>query len=472
MGVTEEAVARNQSFRDPAGRLIRSGTRILRQVSAAGKEHLDVLLDAQARGRLQAVIGSRVLREAPEISFPSDEACTWVEHDRIPFPSYPYEWPAEMLYAAGELTLQVAEEALAEGMGLKDATPYNVLFRGPEPVFVDVLSLEKRDPADPVWLAQGQFDRTFLYPLLAHKHFGIPMAQLLGSRRDGLQTSDIYGYLSFWQRLHPDFIGTVTLPQWLDGRNGSQDSALYRPKRLNNREQAEFIVRRTVGRCHKRLLRASPLARRSSWTGYMETHSYAAGQFESKQRFVGEAMAQCRPSRVLDVGCNTGHFSEMAARSGAQVVAIDSDPAVVGATWRRARSERLNILPLVVDLAWPAPARGWRNRECPSFLDRATGHFDMVVMLAVLHHLLVTERIPLEEIVETAASLTRRWLLIEFVGREDGMFQRLTRGRDHLFQDFTEERFEAVCRRHFTEAKRCDIPQSRRSLYLLGKVSA
>ena len=126
-----------------------------------------------------------------------------------------------------------------------------------------------------------------------------------------------------------------------------------------------------------------PAARKqSTWSDYMETHSYDDPAFAAKEKFVREALAEFKPGRVLDAGANTGHFSEMAAQDGAAVVAIDLDEVCVGEIWRRAREKKLNILPLVVNLARPTPAAGWRNQECPSFLDRARGSFDGVLMIA------------------------------------------------------------------------------------------
>src|SRR5205814_3890270 len=137
----------------------------------------------------------------------------------------------------------------------------------------------------------------------------------------------------------------------------------------------------------------------------------------------------------------TGHFSAIAARAGASVVAIDYDPVVSGDVWRNARKERLDILPLTVNLTRPTPGLGWLNQECPSFLDRARGAFDAVLMLAVLHHMLVSERIPLDEIIDLAAELTTDSVIIEFIGTDDAMFRRLTRGRDELHRDLTTETF-------------------------------
>ena len=90
-----------------------------------------------------------------------------LKHPRVFFPSYPWEWTPGQWVAAGELTLELCSQLLHEGWILKDATPLNILFEGSRPVFVDLLSIERRDPGSPLWLAYGQFARTFLLPLAA-----------------------------------------------------------------------------------------------------------------------------------------------------------------------------------------------------------------------------------------------------------------------------------------------------------------
>src|SRR5262249_16209191 len=151
-------------------------------------------------------------------------------------------------------------------------------------------------------------------------------------------------------------------------------------------------------KCRRQLNSLFPAkASDSKWTGYLGHKSlYSPPQLEEKDAFVQEALdTTCYGShQVLDVGANQGRFSLMAARSRPSVVAIDSDPAVIGSLWRKAVADRLEILPLVVDITRPSPSIGWRNQECASFLDRARGQFDLVMMLAVVHHMIVTERIP------------------------------------------------------------------------------
>jgi SAM-dependent methyltransferase len=197
--------------------------------------------------------------------------------------------------------------------------------------------------------------------------------------------------------------------------------------------------------------------------------TYTGDQFAAKARFVETSLEQCAPGTLLDIGCNNGFFSLMGAKNGARVVSIDSDPVVVGHLWKESSAKKLDILPLVADISRPSPGLGWRNRECPPLLERMQGRFDMVLMLALVHHLLVTERIPLPEIVDLASELSTQYAIVEYIGPGDPMFQRLTRGRDALHQSLNEEVFEQVWKTRFEILNSAEIPNSGRKLYLLGR---
>ncbi len=472
------------SFRDPSGFCFAFDSRIFRIVSPESVAELEAFLNSAGARRFASeaqLIPTRKLDAAEigrlrenaifrQIAAGQEQAVVF-EHERVAFPSYPYEWTPEMLFAAGRLTLDLAQTALEEEFGLKDATPYNVLFRGSRPVFIDLLSFERRTPGDAVWKPYAQFVRTFLLPLLVNRRWGIPLADIFTTHRDGLQAEEVYRMCRPLQRLQPPFLTLVSLPAWLASKG--EDRAIYRRPPLADPEKARFIVRALLGRLRRALEKLAPRAGKNSvWSGYMGSHSYTEAAFQAKRDFVEAALREIQPRRVLDVGANTGHFSRLAARAGAAVVAIDSDPACMGLLWQQAQSGQENILPLVIDLARPSAGLGWRNRECPGFLDRAAGNFDTVFMLAVLHHLLVTERVPLTEVMQLAAELTTGWLIIEFVAPADEMFRRLLRGRDHLFADLDQKVFEAACRRHFEIRRSLPLPGTQRCLYLLRKQNA
>ena len=471
------------SFRDPSGRCSVAGQRVLRTLEAESAAALDAFLQSPSAREFAArrqIVSTRRLtaaevaavREAPEwrALFAGNEPGAVFEHERIPFQSYPYEWPPEMLGEAGRLTLALGRASLADGYGLKDATPYNVLFRGCDAVFIDVPSFERRDPADPVWRPYAQFVRTFLLPLLANRRWGVPLADVFGTRRDGLEPHEVYRLCGPLERFQPRMLSLVSIPTWLGGQAQAKGTQLYESRTLANPEKAGFILDSLLRRLQRTLDSLEPSGRtESNWSDYMTTHSYNPEAFAAKEKFVAEALAEFKPKRTLDVGANTGHFSLLAAKSGAEVVAIDSDPACAGALWQEARRRQLNVLPLVVDLARPTPALGWRNRECPSFLSRAAGAFDGVLMLAVIHHLLVTERIPLDEILNLASELTTSLLIIEFVGPADEMFRRLARGREALHRTLTEEVFAQACAGRFEIVRSLALPGTHRRLFALKK---
>jgi SAM-dependent methyltransferase len=342
------------------------------------------------------------------------------------------------------------------------------MFWGPQSVFLDVLSFEERDPHDPTWLPQAQFVRTFLLPLLVNRRYGVPLSQIFTTRRDGLEPEEVYPLLGPLGRLRPRHLSLVSIPVWF-GKRSAANTELYKPRLLKNPEQAQFILNSLLRR-QQRVLKALRPAedRASTWSTYTEgNNNYSSTQADAKLEAVRRTLAEIQPSHVLDVGCNTGVFSILAAEIGARVVSIDYDPVVIGRLWKVATRRKLPILPLVVNLAQPTPALGWSNGECRSFLDRAAGSFDAVLMLALLHHLIVTERVPLPEIFAMARRLTRRWLIVEYVAPTDSMFTRLTRGRDYLHQDLNQDVFEEVARRYFRIVRSEQVPGAERRLYLM-----
>lgn len=404
-------------------------------------------------------------RSAADWSVP--EGALVLEHQPISFPSYPYEWSPGMLAAAGELTLDLAEQALSGGYYLKDATPYNILFEDARPVFVDLLSFDERDPTDALWRPYAQFVRTFVYPLLLNRYFGLRLDETLTTHRDGLEPERVWDLCPRWRLALPPFLGAVTLPALLDGGDHGTRRG-YQARRARNAEEAGYILSRLFRRARK-LLAVGPPCRRTAIGRYMDdVCRYSPEEIALKEGAVREAFAAFRPRTALDVGCNAGHFSNIAADAGARVIAIDKDAGVADELWREASARRRPILPLVIDFGRPSAAQGWENGECLSFLERATGAFDCVMMLALVHHLIVNERAPLGRIFSLAAKLTRDLALLEYVDPADEQFQRIARGRESLHADLTQFSFEKAAAERFEIAASVTITPTRR-IYTLQK---
>jgi SAM-dependent methyltransferase len=334
-----------------------------------------------------------------------------------------------------------------------------------------VPSFEHRHPGSSVWLAYGQFVRTFVLPLLANKHLGVPLRWVFTGNREGLEPGELYRMSGWRHRLSPPFLTLATIPTFL-----ARNEPVIAPRRpmgpvsSSDVDRAEFVRRAILRGLRRALDAAKPRPhRRSAWTSYTTAGPHDEAYHGEKRAQVEQLVMALAPRTILDVGANDGHVARAAARAGVMVVAIDRDERVVGAAFDAAKRDGLPVLPLVVDLVNPPGPTGWRNRECASFLDRAAGKFDVVLFLAVIHHLMVAGGVPLEDIVALAAELTRDAAVIELVPRDDPMFRQLLRGRDASYDWFTTEAFEDTCRRFFRIERSLPLGSTGRRLYLLRK---
>lgn len=451
-----------ETFRDPQGRLYLEGDRVLREIYP---DHLVPVLNW-----VQSSVAREWMRQGrliPTAILPTASGdAGLLEHERLFFPSYPWEWSPGQWRAAASLTLDLCEEALGQGFILKDATPLNVLFRGAQPVFVDVLSFEARDPRSPLWMAYAQFVRTFLLPLAAYVYLGWPLGWTQ-QRRDGYESADLAAWLPVLQRWRNPLRSLVTLPMLLEKRSFGNGANSRSYKRETPEEVSGHLVRRTVRRTRRLLQMLVPPARASRWSNYTD----AADHYEPADRAAKEDsfrrwLDRINPACVLDVGANSGVYSRIAAQSGADVVAWDTDVQATEMNWQAAQRDGLSILPLVADFARPTPALGWQNSEQQGLLARAEKRFNCVTMLGILHHLLVADQIPLSAILDQVARISKRWAILEWIPKEDAQFAGLCRGRDSLYDHLTESHFTEALSGKFAIRDYTYLPNGR-SLWLL-----
>ena len=455
------------TFRDPAGQLVLTPEFAFRRVYPAAAAEARRFLDSALRTQLEAcgdlvvseIVASEVVEPgASGVSATTEDNGFWLRHPRIDPISYPWEWTPAQWRAAAELTLAIAGKAIDAGWTLKDATPLNVVFAGARPVFVDVLSFEPRDPHSTVWLAYGQFVRTFLLPLVAAKYLNWPL-QATFFWRDGYEPAMLARALPLRHRLNPDLLDVVTLASMLESKGGGK----ARPAEAKtDPELAKHILHRRLARLKKQIRHAAGGENAGEWSRYNRSAShYLPADVEAKQAFVRGVLERLRPARVLDIGANTGTYSLMAAEAGADVVALDNDTAALEVLFRAAAKQNKPITAMVANVARPTPAAGWRNSEQLSLLDRLRGKFDLLLMLAVVHHLILREQAPLTHIAALAAELTRRWLVVEWVPPSDPMYQEWLRGRDELYGRLGEDDLTGALAQFFIGIDRRELANGR-----------
>ncbi|HND50086.1 MAG TPA: class I SAM-dependent methyltransferase [Anaerolineales bacterium] len=203
----------------------------------------------------------------------------------------------------------------------------------------------------------------------------------------------------------------------------------------------------------------------TEWGDYYNFTNYSDSSFEQKKEIIGKWVGQVKPRSVWDMGANTGFFTRIASEQGIPSVAFDIDPAAVEKNYRQVRtSKEKNILPLIQDLTNPSPSIGWNNRERDALSGRAPA--DMIFALAIIHHLAISNNVPLADIAEFFHGLGK-WLVIEFVPKSDSQVKKLLASRLDIFDEYTAEGFERYFIEKFCLKEKSQILGTERFLYLL-----
>jgi hypothetical protein len=203
------------------------------------------------------------------------------------------------------------------------------------------------------------------------------------------------------------------------------------------------------------------------WAAYESFAPYTETARRSKEALVNGFLLELRPGVVWDLGANTGAFSRIAAAAGAFVVALDGDAAAVDATYRTVVADgEKRVLPLVIDLTNPTGSFGWALAERASLFERANA--DLVLALALVHHLAIGHHIPFDAIARLLGRLARH-AIVEFVPPDDPQVQRLIGARPETFGHYTRAGFEQAFGRVFAIRTVAPIDDSGRVLYLLER---
>jgi ribosomal protein L11 methylase PrmA len=426
------------SFRDPAGRVARHGERVLRFVYAGAAADYTWLRDNGILERLIAqgrVVPTREV-QTDDLGPAAEGAVHVLEHDVIPFWSYPYEWPFAALKRAALFHLDLHADVLARDATLVDASAYNVQFIGAQPLFIDVLSLRRYHDGE-LWDGHRQFCEQFLNPLLLQASRGVAFNTWYRGSMEGIPVTDLSsvlgagGWLSWQTLMHVKAQARMQLA----AETGRISVARARERRLSKTGLLAMLtsLRRWIARLEPRSSGSI------GWTTYAETNTYGSEEAAAKRQFVAEFAARVKPALLADVGCNTGDYSVCALEAGARaVIGLEGDPATADRAFRRAEQAGLNFLPLVMDAADPSPARGWRGRERRSLHDRS--RFDAVIALAFEHHLAIGRNVPLDDVVAWLIELAPAGV-IEFVPKDDPTVQRMLALRKDIFDTYDRTAF-------------------------------
>ena len=460
------------SFRDPSSTVFYAGGDVLRGLDTeaaadwAALEKAPFFANAVASGR---IVPTEAL-DAAAAKKVTPKGTDWpvvLKHERVPFVTYPYEWTFSQLQDAALLHLDLLSEALDAGLSMKDGYAYNVQWRGSRPTFIDVPSFE-RGTGGP-WPGYRQFCRTFLFPLMLTAHKDVSFRPFLRGQVDGIEPKQMRNIMSSpLDVMKGGVLRNVLLHSAVDsraraGNKGSREVG----EELKQAGFSTEITKAAAKSLRKLVAGMKWNVGETIWKDYRQQNSYSDEDTATKQTFVDSALSGQDLGLVWDLGANDGAYSRIAARHADYVVAADFDEGAIDPLYRALRAENdTKILPVVLDLVDPSPGIGWRNTERPAFFDRAQP--DVVLMLALIHHLAITANVPLPQIVDWMASFGAR-IVVEFVHTDDVQTKRLLANKpEGLFPGYRVDVFERLLAERFTIEKQESLPSGTRTLYLVS----
>jgi SAM-dependent methyltransferase len=389
------------------------------------------------------------------------EVAAVLRHERVRFISYPYEWTFSMLKDAALLQLDLLVSALDHDLVLKDSSPYNVQFTGAQPLLIDVGTFERLREEE-LWVGYRQFCMLYLYPLVLQALKDVAFQPWLRGSVDGITPAQMRGLMSFRDRFRRGLTTSVFLHARLDNRDTRAGPDVRRE--LRKPGLGKQVIRANVRKMRKLVRRLDWSPRAGVWLEYGGCNTYSDEDARRKDEFVREIVGSRSWQLAWDLGCNNGRHARIAAEGARHVVAVDADHGVVELFYRELREEgNRGILPLTINLADPSPALGWRGRERRNLLER--GRPDLVLALALVHHVTIGANVPVKEFVSWLAEIGGA-LVIEFPTAEDPMVQKLLAAkRQGLHPDYQREFFECCLGEAYDIRRSEQLGSGTRTLY-------
>jgi hypothetical protein len=451
----------SSSFRDPSGFVytdVDSGI-LLRQVNKIYKYNYDLLISS---GLYDSLVSSKrlVRHKEKDLEVAADKynAYKVISPEKINFISYPFEWSFSQLKDAALLTLLIQKQALKHGMVIKDASAYNVQFLEGRPIWIDTLSFEKYIESSP-WVAYRQFCQHYLAPLLVMKYTDIKFNQWFKINMDGVPLDLASSVLPFKTYFSFNILSHIHL------HAKSQSHFADKAVDASRRKISKIMLLGFIDNLISFVGRLNWIPKGTEWGEYYSMTNYSNESFENKKKLVGKFLDQSGAKIVWDAGSNDGTFSRIASERGVFTVSFDFDPVSVEKNYRmQGQKKEKNILPLFVDITNPSPNFGWAGEERYSLEKR--GPADCLLALALIHHIRISNNVPLIRIAAYFSRLARN-IIIEFVPKNDSQVKKLFATRQDIFPDYNQASFEKEFKNYYTIINKEPIDGSERFLYLM-----
>jgi len=428
------------SFRDPSGQIYKYNNRIIRVVKEFGKRKYEYIKD---KGLIEESIKNNFLINTNEITsefkdLKSKDFCYFLEHEKLDYISYPYEWGFYQLKDAALHHLNFQIFLLERDAVLIDSSAFNIQFKDNKPIFIDVLSIDKYNEGE-YWKGHAQFLQQFLNPLLLRSLKGISFNDWYKGNLDGIKTSDLNNLLSLKDKISFNVFFSVVLLSRLDKQNTQNPTSAL--KKVNKkRPLSKNAYKGLLLQLKNWIKKLKPLEKKTVWDSYSSSNTYDKEQENKKIQVIKNFAKKIRPNLMADIGCNDGLYSFESLKSGCKkVIGFDIDINAIDRAYNNSLKQDLNFLPLYFNATNPSTRLGWYEKERESFIDRL--NFDAVIALAFEHHLALAQNIPLEEVISWIMNIGKNGL-IEYVDKTDETVKKMLSIKGDIFPTYNQENFE------------------------------
>jgi hypothetical protein len=429
------------SFRDPAARVFfleNESGHVFRELSPS---YLPNYTYFKSSGLADTLIQKKWLSPFEEIQ---NEGAVILKSAKISFVSLPYEWTFNEWKDAALLTLKIQYQALKYGMILKDATPFNVVFDGGKPVFVDLSSFEILQEGKP-WKAFKQFCECFYIPLLLIKYFDNTGNDIFLNNINGIPVSKGLALLPSSALLNFNTLLFLSLPGKM-----RRHYEVIETKQSSKKITAKSLMQ-VAEQLYAAINKISQKKQQTRWNDYYDKNvndNYLQEKAAVIKEWIG---GNYKTKTLVDFGCNTGNFSKLVAVDVSTVIAFDEDMRSADELYSYCREHKLeNVFSFTANICQPTPGLGWDNMERPSLKERLNA--DIGLALALVHHLAISNYIDFNKMA-AFFSETCKEIFIEFIPKEDAKVQLLLSNREDIFNWYCRDNFLSAFNKKFRLVK-------------------
>ncbi len=450
------------SFRDPAGKIFYHNDKVYRVLNYEGEKRFKFLEESKI---LRDSISKNFLIESSkktgnELNLKEFSEKIIIEHKRLDYISYPFEWSFDQLKDAAIHHLNFHIYLLNNNANMIDGSAYNIQFNSFKPIFIDMLSIKKYEDGE-YWSSHKQFCENFLNPLILKSKKNIDFNNWFKGNLEGITTKDLNSILSLKNKISYNIFTQVVLLNYFERKaieNKKIDLNKINKKKFPKRSFLSMLIN-----MRNFILSLNLKKSKTIWDDYSSNNTYKTEEENLKKKIVIEFASKYKFNSLADLGCNDGVYSKICLDNGCNsVVGFDYDLNAINNGYKMAKKEKLNFLPLYFDASNPSSNIGWSQKERKGFVER--NNFSGMIALAFEHHLAIAKNIPLDQVVKWLVQIAPQGL-IEFVPKSDFTIKKMLNLKGDIFADYNEKNFKNLLQANSKIISETKINESGRKIF-------